>query len=109
MDYTKCRYCSAKLKNRPETCFFWCDEKCRDTEKSEWTARIKEKNKMHDPAARRGEPDISNELMKYAIEMVNKGLDTGTTSNGPKKKSSGRKCGKCGAIGHNARTCSSKG
>jgi hypothetical protein len=107
MDYTHCWHCGEKISGQGELgnkYFFWCNVKCKAAEEAETIAKRKKKNEKHSPAVGRGDKDMWPELVQIIIHQANNPPNTETNEDGVVVKT-GRKCGKCGGTGHNARTC----
>lgn len=105
MKYTHCHNCGEKLSKLGDLdyeCFFWCDEQCKSEQQTTQLNNRKKMNEMHSPAVRRGEVDIWPELVKVIIHQAKTEKSTDSELDQAK---TGRKCGKCGQRGHNARTC----
>jgi hypothetical protein len=99
MNINNCQFCKKKLTHACEEYFFYCDEKCMDQHKEQRREKAEEGNLLHNPPARRGEVDHTNAIVKTML------LQKMEDFNEVGKPKSGRKCGKCGESGHNARTC----
>lgn len=103
---TKGRGKKKTTKTLIDDLFFYCDAKCRD----EHEKRIE---KQHRPirqwsAYMCGERDTPPRKFAHLVEQYGWPKDQKQITvdeDEPETKSTGRKCGKCGKPGHNARTC----
>lgn len=100
-----CWHCEKVVKHNIEEYFFWCNKKCHDAHEESMRQRRIEQDRNHYPAERRGEVDRTNDLIKASIQRhLNGYTEEGNNTGEPVKGK--RRCGKCGEVGHNARTCS---
>lgn len=103
MDYLNCNHCKKSLKHSNVDCLFWCNKECEEAQNIERKNKRKKSNENHNPPARRGETDHTNDIIKALLrQKISSDDDMDVNVDKPK---SGRKCGKCGKSGHNARTC----
>lgn len=108
-----CTYCGERkpdlTKEHAENYFLYCSQKCKDTQEAERLSRRLAEMEMHDPAIRHVKTAGEMRAMGLAgqSKSSNEPTNTEPKASTPHKKN-GRKCGKCGEFGHNARTCGQK-
>lgn len=103
-DIHHCWFCRKKLENTSkryeEECYFWCNQDCRD--QCEFYNYVPEKVSWDDEKEAPPIPVIMEEEIpgqEAYLESLEKEVRKGRRQ---------YKCGKCGELGHNARTCEKK-
>ncbi len=97
MNIMKCKACKAQLKHVNEEHFLYCSPGCLEDYKLIIKEELKKCNKVY--MSKLNIPKTEGELRAMRC-----GAPTSKTPSNGKPKGK-RKCGKCGASGHNARTC----
>lgn len=88
--------------------FFYCDAKCRETHEKEQAASTRASQQWSEyMCGEREKPPkaFAHLAEKYGPSKGRKTLLAVTEPEEVEEAATGRKCGKCGKPGHNARTC----
>lgn len=118
IDIFRCFFCNKSLAGDrsakvDDEYFFWCDKKCHD----DYHKKVEEDGRVlrQWSAYMCGEGPCPKEMRHLIVEHKHDVDDLpkkGKKSKAPTAKATskdsikpGRKCGKCGDVGHNARTC----